>query len=190
MNEKNKQIKISYNKWHEIGIEAGWIKESAKLEEGGPDLSDIFGDPQTGMDTKGKAAPFSPYTAKVIEDATIWASNTKCMNFSAYLEFKSIVKEIIMKYRAKIEKNENGPQTYLYTPLFTNIIDAANAGLTAAAYDFCKDNPHQHIVDCINISKNTPSDENEIKHLQHTSVAKYVRKRMKTFFEETIMGAG
>lgn len=190
MIQGNGQLKISHDKWFEIGVKAGWIKESAKLEEGGPDIADVFGDPDTGLDPKGKVAPFSPYKSNVIEDATIWASNSKCMSYTAYVEFKSIVKEIITRYRAKVKENENGPQTHIYIPLFTNVIDAANVGLTSAAYDFCKENPDQDIVDCIEISKNTPSDENKIASLENSSVAKHVRKRMKTFFEETIMGAG
>lgn len=62
-------IKLSYRDWVAIGRNAGWLKEAAKLEEGGPDAGDIFGHPDTELDSSGKLAPFAPSKANAIEFA-------------------------------------------------------------------------------------------------------------------------
>jgi hypothetical protein len=63
------KIKLSYKNWAAIGNNTGWLKEAAKIEEGGPDAGDIFGDPDTELDSKGRLAPFAPSKAEAIEFA-------------------------------------------------------------------------------------------------------------------------
>lgn len=63
------KIKLSYKDWVAIGKNTGWLKEAAKLEEGGPDAGDIFGHPDTELDSSGNLAPFAPSRANAIEFA-------------------------------------------------------------------------------------------------------------------------
>jgi hypothetical protein len=90
------RIKLSNKQWQWMGMQAGWLKEAAKLEEGGPDMRDVFGDPETQEDSKGNIAPFAPVLGES-EKAFEWLSSLDNGSLHRYIasELKNIIIETV-----------------------------------------------------------------------------------------------
>lgn len=90
------KIKLSKKQWQWMGLQAGWLKEAAKLEEGGPDMGDVFGDPDTQEDSKGNIAPFAPVLGQS-EGELNWIESLDNGSLRNYLasEIRNIVNDTV-----------------------------------------------------------------------------------------------
>ena len=185
-------IKMSKKDWLNIGFNSGWLKEGAKLEEGGKDMGDVFGDADTELDSSGNIAEFSPSSAENIEYTIEW--------LKPYV--KDDVMKKMMRYERSIAKNKSlkhdlssmgikgFDKNFSDMPPY-RIIDEINSGIYLAAEELCEEekadgSTPSSLTSGSYYCKGMLEDNPQFEKMKHTKHHTTLMRETKNYFIELI----
>lgn len=168
---KEIMIKMSKKEWFQIGISSGWIKDASKLEPGGEDLEDIFGNPDNEEDSKGREAPFSPSSAEFTEDVIGWVNDVLP---------DEIANDISNYVEEKLSEHKESAAPHI-------LMDEINLGIHGAIKAICKQ--EHDLFDCDEALDASPVGDKFERRFMPTSVTLSAFHYALSLFEDMISEA-